>query len=306
MQLIQKAFTGLVPIEQVKAALVEITDVEDMAQFDKKVEAARKYDSETGERRNYWGEFAIFSSRRLGELIKEGKESGEIRKGAGKPAKGDNSNTLLELGIEPMRASRCEKIAEVGEEDIREYVEACQADESAEVSKAGLVKYVAGAHVSSNSGQNEWYTPPEYIEAARAIMGGIDLDPASSKVANKTVGAAKFFTERDDGLSKQWAGRIWMNPPYARELVGKFMSKLLDSDYEQAVTLTNNSTDSAWLQAGLQAASVGCFPAGRVAFLTPSGDPSGKPLQGQCLLYFGRRKKQAMKHLSQFGFCWEQ
>lgn len=68
-------------------------------------------------------------------------------------------------------------------------------------------------HVAFNSGNNEWYTPKEIIDAAREVMGEIDLDPASSELANKTVRAEKFYTINSDGLTKEWHGRIWLNPP---------------------------------------------------------------------------------------------
>ena len=62
-------------------------------------------------------------------------------------------------------------------------------------------------HVTRNTGNFEWYTPAYIIEAARKTMGTIDLDPASSVIANETVKATTFYTIDDDGLIKEWGGR---------------------------------------------------------------------------------------------------
>jgi len=69
---------------------------------------------------------------------------------------------------------------------------------------------IAARHSSESA---EWYTPPDLIEAARATMGAIDLDPASTARANDIVRAAKYFSKADDGLSKLWEGRVFLNPP---------------------------------------------------------------------------------------------
>ena len=69
-------------------------------------------------------------------------------------------------------------------------------------------------HSSSTA---EHYTPSAFIEAARLTMGGIDLDPATTAFVNHNrVGAKMFYTEGDDGLSSQWYGKVWLNPPGGR------------------------------------------------------------------------------------------
>lgn len=154
-----------------------------------------------------------------------------------------------------------------------------------EPTKAALKK----AHVAHNSGQNEWYTPAAFIEAARQVMGGIDLDPASSEIANRTVKATRYFTAEDNGLAQDWpACRIWMNPPYAQPLISQFSEKIADAADAgaEAVVLVNNATETVWFQRMLKSANALCFPQSRVRFLDPEGNP-GAPLQGQAVLYFG-------------------
>lgn len=154
-----------------------------------------------------------------------------------------------------------------------------------EPTKAAL-KHV---HVAQNSGNNEWYTPEPFIKAARLVMGGFDLDPASSEIANRTVQAERIFTQDDDGLKQDWPiGRIWMNPPYAQPLMGQFADKFAAEIRKgsEGVVLVNNATETAWFQTIAAECSAICFPKTRIRFLDPDGNP-GAPLQGQAIIYCG-------------------
>jgi ParB family chromosome partitioning protein len=160
-------------------------------------------------------------------------------------------------------------------------------------------------HVSFNSGNNEWYTPREYTDAARAVMGEIDLDPASSDIANALVDAGEYYTIEDDGLRQPWYGRVWMNPPYASEFVGKFIGKLVEhysnGDVEQAIVLVNNATETGWFRNLVGVASAVVFPESRVKFWQPSGE-IGAPLQGQAVVYLGDNARLFLNSFRQFGW----
>jgi ParB family chromosome partitioning protein len=158
-------------------------------------------------------------------------------------------------------------------------------------------------HVVHNSGDHEWYTPEEYVRAARLVLGGIDLDPASTAVANEVVGAARFFTAEADGLAQEWNGRVWLNPPYASDLVGRFAEKLAAS-FEAglvpaALVLVNNATETRWFQRLLSVASAVCFPLGRVKFWHPR--KVATPLQGQAVLCLGPAADAFISEFSRFG-----
>jgi ParB-like chromosome segregation protein Spo0J len=132
------------------------------------------------------------------------------------------------------------KVADLPDEAKAEVV-AAPPEQQREVAREAVKK----AHVAQNSGNNEWYTPAPFIEAARAVLGGFDLDPASSEIANRTVKAEQIFTAEDDGLKQDWPiGSIWMNPPYAQPLMGQFATKFAEEIRRgsEGIVLVNNAT----------------------------------------------------------------
>ena len=119
----------------------------------------------------------------------------------------------------------------------------------------------------------EWYTPEKYIEAAREVMGGIDLDPASNEMANEIVKAPTFFTKDDDpdGLNQSWFGNVWLNPPYGKGS-GMFTTKLIEEyksgRVKSAILLLNAyGFDSGWFQFLWEYPI--CFTDHRVQFYSP-------------------------------------
>jgi hypothetical protein len=59
----------------------------------------------------------------------------------------------------------------------------------------------------------EHHTPAFIVEAAREVLGTIDLDPASCAEANEIVRALTYYALPFDGLTADWWGRSFVNPP---------------------------------------------------------------------------------------------
>lgn len=160
------------------------------------------------------------------------------------------------------------------------------------------------ATADKHTGDEESYTPPQFIESARRVMGQIDLDPASNDMAQETVQAGEYFTEEDNGLLQSWYGNVWMNPPYTARVINEFIGKLRmhydDGDIQQAIVLTNNNTDTSWFHGGMKSASAICLTAGRINFLKRDGSTSS-PTNGQLFFYFGDDVESFKNEFSQYG-----
>lgn len=155
---------------------------------------------------------------------------------------------------------------------------------------------------STLSQSNEWYTPQKYIQAARAVLGEIDLDPASCAKANKTVQAKKYFDIGDNGLDKEWTGRVWLNPPWGR-LTGAFIKKLVE-DFEDkritaAIALVNaHATDTDWFQALWDYTL--CFTDHRIDYDSNNDKESGST-HGSAFIYLGPEPRDFAAQFKQFG-----
>jgi len=140
----------------------------------------------------------------------------------------------------------------------------------------------ASVHYSSQT--SEWFTPPLIIERVLKVMGEVDLDPCSNSHETPNVPAAKHFTKEDNGLSQTWHGRVYMNPPYGREIanwVNYLCKEYEQGDVSEAIALLPARTDTEWFRRLRQYPR--CFIWGRLRF---SGNETGAPFPSMAV-YLG-------------------
>jgi len=248
-------------------------------------------------------EIRIRAERRLGQMLAESPKN--LGGWANNLAVGSDDSkipALKELGISRDLSSRAQAIASIPDADFEETL-AQHRDEQAAVTGRTMERLAKGAHQLITSSQSvEWYTPADYINAARSVMGGIDLDPASNPEANKVVQAGTYFTAEINGLSRPWFGRVWLNPPYGAAC-SAFIDRVVRSyalgEIDQAIVLVNsNSNDTQWFRPLWD--QLLCFSYGRVNFYGPNGQESG-PTHGSCFVYFGLDEGKFSEVFHQIG-----
>lgn len=295
-------------LDALTRAVDEAQTVPELKGIRDRAEAIRKWAKSAGaglQAQNWIADKKIVCERKAGDLL----AGMDLDKG-GRPSTNrlQDAIGLPDLGIEGTQSHRWQREASVEEGEYRAYVQTCNETET-ELTSAGLLRLwwalrMGETSAIQSSDSNEWYTPKRYIEAARGALGGIDLDPASSAKANEVVKAESLYSIEDDGLSRDWSGRVWLNPPYGSDgpqFVLKLLSEYESGRIESAIVLLNShATDAGWFQ-GLWDHTL-CFTNHRIDFIP--GDPLLNPsssTHGSVFVYLGPDPRRFAQHFSQLG-----
>jgi len=136
-----------------------------------------------------------------------------------------------------------------------------------------------GSHQSANAATTTWLTPPNITTA----LGDFDLDPCA---APNWPTAKRHIILPEDGLTADWSGRVWLNPPYGKE-AWVWLSKL--AEHGQGTALVFARTETAGFVSEVWGKASGIlFLHGRLHFHYPDGTRapanSGAP---SCLVAYG-------------------
>jgi phage N-6-adenine-methyltransferase len=115
-------------------------------------------------------------------------------------------------------------------------------------------------HYSSES--TTWETPDSVFQPLNERYQFV-LDVCASEINHK---CDHYFSVADDGLSKEWVGNCWMNPPYGRGVIDKWVKKATESPRAVVVCLLPARTDTAWWQDYVMQGDI-TFIRGRIKFV---------------------------------------
>lgn len=131
------------------------------------------------------------------------------------------------------------------------------------------------------------------------------MDPASSKQANSVVKATRYYSLENDGLSKHWKGRVWMNPPYASDLIPPFIEKLVKGLQNGTGSGLGKQRDGSAM-VSIHAVFSGVFSSGQSALLE-SSERNLIAFAGASSLVFWKESEDIRRSIQAFWeslLCW--
>jgi phage N-6-adenine-methyltransferase len=130
-----------------------------------------------------------------------------------------------------------------------------------------------------------WETPPEFVANLEREFGKFDLDPCCIA---ETAKAPKFYTEKENGLSKPWKGKVFLNPPYSKPgpWLFKYLREIECGNSSLVVALIPPSVDTKWFHEFVKERAEIRFVRGRIRFLGWMHTPIGSPKQGNILAIY--------------------
>lgn len=120
-----------------------------------------------------------------------------------------------------------------------------------------------GSHQRTVGKSQTHITPPWVMER----LGAFDLDPCAAPAPRPFTYAAHNYTER--GLERDWFGRVWMNPPFDRYQVARWVKRL--ADHGNGIALLHARTEAAWFEPVWDSATAILFLADRLKFYGMDG-----------------------------------
>jgi len=155
-------------------------------------------------------------------------------------------------------------------------------------------------------GTNEYYTPRWLIQAARDVLGGIDLDPATNAEAQAIIRAHRHYTAADNGLLLPWAGRVWCNPPYSDPLpwVRKMIGHYRAGDVSAGLLLLNMAGTPEWARLLWNGRYPVCVVSERIAFWRTDDHARERKrtnMYDQFIWYFGKHQRRFATVFGKYG-----
>lgn len=145
-------------------------------------------------------------------------------------------------------------------------------------------------HENSIGQSDDWYTPPDMLDA---IGMTFDLDPCSPG-PDHWVPCLSYFTKEVDGLSQDWFGTVFMNPPFGgRNGHVPWLRKFLE--HGDGIAVVRAYTSSGWFHDWAVHAHAMLFPRGKTKFIKPDGSIGKAPGHGIVLLAMGDKAVSALK-----------